>query len=263
MLGPLIRLADTAYRAGLPLMPDAWFDRLHRLAPSALPPLPADLLSLDCHPDPADWLYEHPGPYCVQLKADGVSVNLVYVDGVFASAHLRGGRDCTEAALRAGALIDLPGLPSGRIDVRCEAIGSVVGAPPPPTSKQPTSKQLNAKQPTSNQPTRNAVAASLRRNGPTDPVSVSLLAFDVVGLPGVTTMTSALTWLTCAGFGVLPGQLVREPAEVLSLFSTFCSVHPHLPFACDGLTVKLDCKLEQHRLGNTSRTPRWAISLKS
>ena len=247
MLDILVRLADAAYRAGTPLIPDALFDRLHRLAPDALPPLPSALLSLDCPSEPSDWLERHPGPYSVQLKADGVSVNLIYVDGVFAGAHLRGGRDCTDAAIRAGALTDLPGLPSGRIEVRCEAIG---GKP----SGNRGSKLM--------QPSRNAVAAALRRSSPTDPTPLTLLAFDVVGLPGVTTLTSALRWLECAGFGVLHAQLTRTPAEVLELFTTFCLNRHNLPFACDGLTVKLDNKLEQHRLGNTSRTPRWAISMK-
>ena len=76
----LLNGLDAAYRRGVPLLTDAAYDRLSRMCPNSLPPL-SDLLSLDCPPDPADWLARNPGPYAVQLKADGVSVVLIYLDG--------------------------------------------------------------------------------------------------------------------------------------------------------------------------------------
>lgn len=248
MLAPLIRLADAAYRAGTPLMPDAAFDALSRLSPNALPPIATALLSLDCNPDPVDWLERHPGPYAVQLKADGVSVNLVYEDGCFVHAHLRSGRDCTHAAIRAGALSDLPGKPRGRVEVRCEAISGVAAK----------SQGGHATKPH----TRNAVAAALRRKGPTDPVAVSLLAFDLVGIDAITTQIGAATWLRCAGFATLECLEAATPIDVMDLFAAFCAAQHTLPFACDGLTVKLNSKIQQRQLGNDYRCPRWAISLK-
>lgn len=243
MLAPLIRLADAAYRAGTPLMPDSWFDRLSRLAPGALAPIPSPLLSLDCPADPDAWIARHAHhDLCLQLKADGVSVNLVYVDGVFAGAHLRSGRDCSDAAIRAGALSDLPGLPPGRVEIRCEAMGR-----PAPTL-----------------PSRNAVAAALRRKGLDDNVALCLLAFDLAGdafddtLP---TRTAALTWLACAGFATLPAVPV-DARDLPILLLTFCSLRSKLPFPCDGLVISVDSRAEQRRLGADSRAPRWAISLK-
>lgn len=248
MLAPLIRLADAAYRAGVPLMSDAAFDRLARLTPNALPPITTALLSLDCTPEPEDWLERHPGPYAVQLKADGVSVNLIYEDGCFVHAHLRSGRDCTDAAIRAGALSELPGAPLGRVEIRCEAIGCLVAT------------QQNGQ--AAKQPSRNAVAAALRRKGPTDPTPLSLLAFDIVGIDAITTQIGALTWLRCAGFATLDCLEATTPTEVMELFDAFCLAQHTLPFACDGLTVKLNSKIQQRQLGNDSRCPRWAISLK-
>lgn len=244
MLTPLIRMADAAYRAGFPLMPDAAFDRLSRLAPNALPAL-TTLLSLDCPPDPLDWLERNPGPYAVQLKADGVSVNLIYIDGRFRHAHLRGGRDCTAAALRAGALLDLPGKPPGRVEVRCEAMAN------------PATSHLLPKP-----PTRNAVAAAMRRPGLDDPFPLSLMAFDLVGLDTITTQCGALTWLRCAGFATLDAIHTNDPDEIFTIFDAFCLCRRDLDFPCDGITVKLDSKIMQFQLGTTSRTPRWAISMK-
>ena len=240
MLTPLIRLADAAYRAGVPLMPDPAFDQLTRLAPNALPPITTALLSLDCPAEPLDWLERNPGPYAVQLKADGVSVNLVYLDGRLSHAHLRSGRDCTAAAIRAGALSDLPGALPGRIEIRCEAIGRPATTPT----------------------TRNAVAAALRRKGSTDPTPLTLLAFDLNGVAGVTTQRGALTWLRCAGFAVLDCLVCHTSAEVLAHCDAFAAIQPTLPFACDGLTIKLDSLPRQRQLGNSSRTPNWAISWK-
>lgn len=230
----LIRLADAAYRHGTPLLSDAAFDRLSAAHPNALPPLTGPMLSLDCMPEPGEWLDRNPGPYVVQLKADGVSVNLVYVDGRFSHAHLRGGRDVTRAALAAGALLELPGCPAGTVEIRCEAI-----AP-------------NA--------TRNACAAALRRG--TFDFRILLLAFDLHGIDGITTQRQSLDWLTCAGFGVLAGVLCHTTAEVLAQFDAFLAIRHTLPFACDGLTVKIDSKAKQRELGCYSRAPRYAISMK-
>lgn len=238
----LLRLADAAYRRGTPLISDAVFDRLARLCPDALPPL-SDLLSLDCPTDPADWLARNSGPYAVQLKADGVSVALIYIDGVFTSAHIRGGRDCTSAALKAGALLDLPGRPVGRVEVRCEAI----------SLGRDASTQLS----------RNAVAAILRRNDANAAAaSLSLLAFDLVGIDTVLTRSAATTWLECAGFATLRSTVTHSASAVLSTFDLFAVNQPLLPFPCDGLVVSIDSKARQRELGATSRAPRWAISLK-
>lgn len=247
MLTPLIRLADAAYRAGMPLMPDAAFDALSRLAPDALPPL-TTLLSIDCPPDPIDWLVRNPGPYTIQLKADGVSVNLVYLNGRFRHAHLRSGRDCTHAALRAGALLDLPGSPVGRVEIRCEAIALAETQP----NYTPGDKQ----------PTRNATAAALRRKGMKDHLRLTLLAFDITGIDAMATQEQSLTWLQCAGFATLAPLKVGTIADVLEHFEAFCLCRNQLPYACDGLVVKIDSKLMQRQLGCTPRTPRWAISLK-
>lgn len=234
MLNHLIRLADAAYRAGTPVLTDAAFDRLARLCPNALPPITTGLLSLDCPSDPTEWLERHSGEtFAVQLKADGVSVALTYEDGIFVHARLRSGRDCTAMALRAGALTDLPGRPPGRVEVRVEAI-----AP-------------NA--------SRNACAAALRR-GKSD-FRILLLAFDVSGLD-VPTQHKAIEWLSLAGFGTLGCTTVTTTEAVLDLFSQFCALQHTLPFACDGIVVKLNSLTRQRELGACSRAPRWAISLK-
>ena len=244
----LLNGLDAAYRRGVPLVSDAIFDRLAQFCPNALTPLgdAADdappLLSLDCPAEPDDWLARNPGPYAVQLKADGVSVALTYIDGVFTRAHIRGGRDCTAAALQAGALTDLPGRPVGRVEVRCEAVSlGIAGA------------RLS----------RNSVAAILRRNDrAAAAASLSLLAFDLVGVDAVPTRSAALTWLECAGFATLRCTVTHSASAVLDALSTFTANQHTLGFPCDGLVVSLDSKLRQRDLGATSRAPRWSISLK-
>lgn len=237
----LLNGLDAAYRRGVPLLSDAAYDRLSRMCPDALPPL-SDLLSLDCPAEPDDWLARNPGPYAVQLKADGVSINLIYLDGVFTRAHIRGGRDCTAAVLQAGALTDLPGRPVGRVEVRCEAISLGRGG----------ASQLS----------RNAVAAILRRNDRAAAASLSLLAFDLVGLDAVPTRSAALTWLECAGFATLRCSVTHSATAVLDALSTFTANQHTLGFPCDGLVVSLDSKARQRDLGATCRAPRWSISLK-
>lgn len=249
VLAPLIRLADAAYRRGTPLLSDATFDKLARLAPNALPPLTTTLLSLDCPAEPEAWLERHPGPYTIQLKADGVSVALIYEDGKLVAAHLRSGRDCLPAVLRSMPITTLPGNPPGRVEIRCEAIALAEAQP----------NYL----PGVAQPSRNAVAAALRSptakpNAP----RLTLLAFDIEGMPTLLTQSACLKWLKCAGFACLDCLIANSDDEVMSYFDAFCLARHELPFTCDGLVVKLLSKQEQHRLGNASRCPRWAISLK-
>ena len=246
----LLNGLDAAYRRGTPLVSDATFDRLSRMCPGALPPL-SDLLGLDCPAEPADWLARNPGAYAVQLKADGVSVALIYVDGVFTRAHLRGGRDCTAAVLQAGALVDLPGRPVGRVEVRCEAVSLGRAAAKPPS--RGASTQLS----------RNAVAAILRRNDrAAAAASLSLLAFDLIGVDAVPTRSAATRWLECAGFATLRCTVTHSGSAVLSALTAFTANQHTLGFPCDGLVVSLDSKLRQRDLGATSRAPRWSISLK-
>lgn len=249
VLAPLIRLADAAYRRGTPLLSDAAFDRLARLAPNALPPLTTTLLSLDCPAEPEAWLSAHPGPYAVQLKADGVSVALIYEDGKLVAAHLRSGKSCLPAVLRSMPITTLPGNPPGRVEIRCEAIALAEAQP----GYAPGAKQ----------PSRNAVAAALRSSAakPNAP-RLTLLAFDIAGLPALDTQSACLKWLKCAGFACLDCLVANSEDEVMEYFDAFCLSQRSLPFACDGLVVKLLSKQEQRRLGNASRAPRWAISLK-
>ena len=234
LLAALLRLADAAYRLGMPVVPDAVFDRLLAAAPGALRPIRGPLLSLDCPAAPFEWLEASQGPFCVQLKADGVSINLVYRDGVFVHAHLRGGRDVTEAALRAGIITELPGDPEGLVEVRGEVIAPGLS--------------------------RNACAAALRRGD--GKVKLQVLAFDLVGMRGVGTVTAAVQWLKCAGFAVLDCMAAQDAADVDSMFKDFCALQHAMPFDCDGIVVKVDSKMQQARMGHTSRAPRWAIALK-
>ena len=253
----LLNGLDAAYRRGTPLVSDATFDRLSRMCPGALPPL-SDLLGLDCPAEPADWLARNPGPYAVQLKADGVSVALIYIDGVFTRAHLRGGRDCTAAVLQAGALVDLPGRPVGRVEVRCEAV-SLGRAAKPPSRGASTQLSRGA----AAQLSRNAVAAILRRNDrAAAAASLSLLAFDLIGVDAVPTRSAATRWLECAGFATLRCTVTHSGSAVLSALTAFTANQHTLGFPCDGLVVSLDSKLRQRDLGATSRAPRWSISLK-
>jgi len=232
MLNALIKLADAAYRRGTPIVPDQWFDWL--AARGAQEGLQGPLLSLDVPTHWQAWLEASQGPFCVQLKADGVSINLVYRDGVFVHAHLRGGRDVTEAALRAGIITELPGDPEGLVEVRGEVIAPGLS--------------------------RNACAAALRRGD--GKVKLQVLAFDLVGMRDVATVSAAVQWLKCAGFAVLDCMAAQDVADVESMFRDFCALQHAMPFDCDGLVVKVDSKMQQARMGHTSRAPRWAIALK-
>jgi DNA ligase (NAD+) len=106
-------------------------------------------------------------------------------------------------------------------------------------------------------------AAILRRNDrAAAAASLSLLAFDLVGIDAVPTRSAAATWLECAGFATLRCSVTHSAAAVLDALIVFTTNQHTLGFPCDGLVVSLDSKSRQRDLGATSRAPRWSISLK-
>ena len=114
---------------------------------------------------------------------------------------------------------------------------------------------------------RNACAGTLRQ---LDPKVVAARRLDffayTLHLPGDAQPPSqwaALEWLNKAGFRVNPN---RELCGDLAAIQRFCDHWEQgrhdLPYATDGVVVKLDDLQLQDEAGFTQKAPRWAIALK-
>ena len=78
-----------------------------------------------------------------------------------------------------------------------------------------------------------------------------------------TSQWQALQWLRRAGFRVNPNaEHLADLAAVEAFFSTWEEKRRGLPYATDGVVVKLDDLRLQDDAGFTQKAPRWAVALK-
>ena len=209
------------------------------------------------------------GPFLCELKIDGLAVDLVYLNGVLATAATRGdgvtGEDVT-ANLRtiASAPTRLAGSGwPGTLEVRGEVFLPVAAF-----------HELNERQAQAGKPPyvnpRNTAAGSLRQKDPAVTRSRPL-GLIVHGVGAVTGAADGLPVSQSAWYGrlqewglpvselyrVVPG--IDEVREYIAYYGE----HRHEPpYEIDGVVVKLDPIAVQEALGATSRAPRWAIAYK-
>lgn len=208
--------------------------------------------------------------YMAEPKFDGLSLELVYEDGVLVRASTRGngetGEDVTEnvRTIRAVPLRlrgDGPaGEPKGRIAVRGEALM------PLPEFEALNKRLIEAgEEPFAS--ARNSAAGTVRQLDPSITASrkLDLYAYDVMeaeahALPTQRAMLEALRgW----GFHVEKGvRLCSTIDEAVKFHAELGEKRDKLVYEVDGIVLKVDDRAAQQRLGMRSRSPRWAMAFK-
>lgn len=231
------------------------------------------MLSLDNVFDEAelsDWLQRTPAQtYLTELKIDGLSIDLIYRDGVLERAATRGdgrvGEDVTE---NAKVIDDIPhrlteadGFPIPAVlEVRGEVFIAVEDF-----AAVNEQRQLEGGKPFANP--RNAAAGSLRQKD-TEAVKKRRLKMICHGLgysEGFTpdSQYHAYEALAAWGLPVSPYTEQVHSAEEVKAKVAYWADHRHdATHEMDGLVIKVDSIAEQRTLGATSRAPRWAIAYK-
>ena len=206
---------------------------------------------------------EEPREYVLEYKIDGLSVNLIYEDGVFRRGLTRGdgqvGEDVTPNLL---AVPDIPRrLPQPLdLEVRGEVYLPIQ-----------TFLELNAQLEEEGEPPfknpRNAAAGSLRQKDPRISASRGLRGlFYGLGKPeglGTRTQQELLQKLGQLGFSVESHYRVVQGVEGIEQgYQAMLAERRKLPFEADGVTVKLNNLALWGELGYTAKTPRFAIAYK-
>jgi len=208
--------------------------------------------------------------YVVELKVDGVAVNLRYEKGQFTQGATRGdgtdGDDIT-ANLRTVRNIPLNLQFSG---VSVPDVLEVRGEIYLPTD---AFTRMNRERATAGEPEfanpRNATAGSLKRLDPRE-VAARPLRFTAHGFGQIEppiarppTHSRSLAWIARMG---LPTATQAEEAPnidtVIDLCSLWAARRNELPYEVDGLVVKVNDFSQQETLGQTSKAPRWCIAYK-
>ncbi|UKK52362.1 NAD-dependent DNA ligase LigA [Prevotella sp. E2-28] len=202
---------------------------------------------------------------CCEMKYDGLSISLTYVDGQLTQAVTRGdgvqGDDVTQnvKTIRAIPLI----LPGKGYPHEFEIRGEIL---------MPWSsfERLNAEREAAEEPLfanpRNAASGTLKsldsrvvaQRG-LDAYLYYLLGEDLPADGHYENLDAARSW----GFKISEGmRKVKTVEEIIDFINYWDTERKNLPVATDGIVLKVNSLRQQRSLGYTAKSPRWAIAYK-
>src|SRR5437016_7564655 len=197
--------------------------------------------------------------YQTELKIDGLSVALIYENGVLSKGVTRG--DGRTGEVVTGNVRTIRSIPlrlhqEVSVEIRGEVFLSLKAF-----------RQLNDQREQAGEPRfanpRNAAAGSLRQ---LDPAIAAKRPLDFYGYwihPTKALQSENLKWITDLGLKVNPHRkLCHSLAEVTDFCRHWEERRDDLNYEIDGIVVKVNSIDFQAKLGSTSKSPRWAIAVK-
>ncbi len=207
--------------------------------------------------------YDPDCEFTVECKIDGLSVSLVYENGIFVRGATRGdgkiGENVT-ANLRTVRTIPL------RIDTDepyVEVRGEVY-------LSRERFEALNAERESRGEALfanpRNAAAGGLRQLDPkiTAARGLDIFLFNYqTGSKSFDRHDESLAWLKSVGFTVLPYlKTVKTEEEILAQIEEIGRMRENLPFGIDGVVIKVNNLALRRTIGENLSTPKWAVAYK-
>jgi len=211
-----------------------------------------------------------PFEVCCEMKYDGLSISLTYVDGRLIQAVTRGdgiqGDDVTGnvKTIRSIPLVlkpvtsDMPSFPQ-EFEIRGEIL-----------MPWKSFERLNAEREAADEPLfanpRNAASGTLKslksevvaRRG-LDAYLYYVLGEGIPGDGHYENLQAARQW----GFKVSEGmKKVKTLEDIYAFIRYWDEARKNLPVATDGIVLKVNSLKQQKRLGFTAKSPRWAIAYK-
>ena len=201
--------------------------------------------------------------YFAELKIDGLAVTLHYENGQFVTGATRGdgvvGEDITEN-LKTIKTIPLSIEETRNLEVR----GEVYMA-------KAVFDQLNAERTAKEEPLfanpRNAAAGSLRQLDSRIAASRKLAMFSYAFVNaqelGLATQADSLARLSNLGFSINnTSKTCSSTDDVIRFVNEWQSKRDELPYEIDGIVIKVNELAVRDGLGNTAKSPRWAVAYK-
>jgi len=197
--------------------------------------------------------------YVTELKIDGLSVALIYENGLLDKAVTRG--DGRTGEVVTGNVRTIHSVPlrlheNVSVEVRGEVFLSLKAF-----------RQLNEEREQAGEPRfanpRNAAAGSLRQ---LDPSIAAKRPLDFYGYwihPSLSLQSENLKRIMQLGLKVNPHRkLCHSLDEVIDFCRYWEERRDDLDYEIDGVVVKVNSTDLQARLGSTSKSPRWALAVK-
>ena len=222
--------------------------------------------------DVRDWydavsrgLAGEPFEVCCEMKYDGLSISLTYVDGQLVQAVTRGdgvqGDDVTQnvRTIRAIPLV----LSSAGYPHEFEIRGEIL-------MPWASFERLNAEREAAEEPLfanpRNAASGTLKSldsrvvaSRQLDAYLYYLLGDELPADGHYENLEAARQW----GFKISEGmKKVHTVDEVMDFINYWDQERKNLPVATDGIVLKVNSLRQQRALGFTAKSPRWAIAYK-
>ncbi len=196
--------------------------------------------------------------YTVEYKIDGLTLALKYEQGKLVGAATRGdGLVGEDVYHNAKTIRSLPQKVDTRADF--ELRGEVY------MSKK-VFEELNAMSETQTFANpRNAASGSIRQLDSTITRNrqLDIFVFELLGgYEHTTSQVEAFEQLQALGFQTTKLELCSTIEDVISYIQQVEAIRPELPYEIDGLVVKVNEFSLRKRLGNTAKSPKWAIAYK-
>ena len=204
--------------------------------------------------------------FVVELKIDGVSAALVYEKGLLTVGATRGdgatGEDVTHNVRAMRSIpIKLRAATPGMVEIRGEVY-----------MDKPDFDRLNARRKDAAEEAfvnpRNAASGSLKLLDPAESAGRHLRFFvhsfgRMTGGRQLQTQSDFFELARIWGFAVNPHTRVcRDEEDVLGVCAEFEAMRASLPYDVDGVVIKVNRFDDQSILGETMKSPRWAVAFK-
>ena len=204
--------------------------------------------------------------YSVELKIDGVSISIVYEDGLLKTGATRGSGDIGDDVTH--NLRTIPGIPlrlNAKTPPKLFEVRGEIYMTRAELVRINAQKVVDGEDPYAN--TRNLTAGTLKQLDPKESAKrkLRLFAYGTGALDGVeiTTQRELFDKLKQFGFPVNDSTIFCATVdEVLAQVDIWNTKRHDLPYDTDGLVVKLDRFDQRKRLGATSKVPKWAKAYK-
>jgi DNA ligase (NAD+) len=205
-----------------------------------------------------------PETLAAELKIDGVSISLIYVDGKLERAVTRGdgqvGDDVTANARTIRQLpLEVDGLPE-MVEVRGEVYLARSVFDDLNRARRAAGEREFANP-------RNAAAGAIRLLDSREASRrrLAVWCYQLARADGhqADSHVAALEWLGDLGFPISPGlELCSGMAEVEAFIERWETRRKDLDYETDGIVIKVDRESERAALGSTARSVRWAVAYK-
>jgi DNA ligase (NAD+) len=203
--------------------------------------------------------------YVTEPKLDGLAVELVYQNGKLALGLTRGdgvtGEDVTINLRTVKTIpLSLHDCDAPLVEIRGEIIMTKEDFARLNREREKTGEELYANP-------RNTAAGSIRQLDPKITASRPLrfYAYACGRTEGVTieNQWELLRFLTRVGFAVTPdSKMCYHKDDVRKRYNELNEKRTNLDYDIDGMVVKVNSFRQQQKLGELSRSPRWAIAMK-